>query len=599
MNLLCFFSGFARTISVANHEALTDYVATRWYRAPELLLSTTDYTFAVDIWAIGCIMGELTDGQPLFPGENEIDQLYVIQEIIGPMTSDQMQKFMRNPRFRGLRFPDMLHRHDTLQKKYGKYLPKEALDFMRKCLYMDPKRRITAKEAINHPWFEGLGEEYGATASQMPVREEDRVGRKSPTSIEQGRKSQGSKGSKIRSKVSTKSGDGSTFARKASPLSTETRERQSKRIQSPISKPKAEHRSKLKAEEIGEDCDFESVESKYDEDSETESVEESKRAQSPTKYEESVAQLSISDEEEEKSAFNQSIADKYPLQEFINEASNTRRNLGEKNTEKPKKIYSFKSNVAQKSQPTHQESGPLTPGSNFNEECVPSFSDYTFKEPLNAAASDKPRHLDTEHDWKIETTGNVNKKLSKKPAKFSEKHAVSRGGLRKQKRAGTSQGYRGTENTLRVINTPAESGDTASLNKFANRKKNAGGTKDKVDDDHHSRRPITRAEFLCRENGKQASHQVKNIQGGLFLDGTGKITDSSHTNGFKGGKDEDEGHSQSKTPTYKHPESQRPYEINGQTATVKPNPVVRESAVNAAKTTVKVCMRLAVSFSSS
>lgn len=59
---------------------LTDYVATRWYRAPELLLSA-NYGKEVDIWAIGCILGELTDGEPLFPGESEIDQLFCIQKV--------------------------------------------------------------------------------------------------------------------------------------------------------------------------------------------------------------------------------------------------------------------------------------------------------------------------------------------------------------------------------------------------------------------------------------------------------------------------------------------------------------------------------------
>lgn len=70
---LCDF-GFARTLNTKNAAAggLTDYVATRWYRAPELLLSN-NYGKEVDIWAIGCIMGELTDGDPLFPGESEID----------------------------------------------------------------------------------------------------------------------------------------------------------------------------------------------------------------------------------------------------------------------------------------------------------------------------------------------------------------------------------------------------------------------------------------------------------------------------------------------------------------------------------------------
>ena len=73
---LCDF-GFARPLPSQGGD-MTDYVATRWYRSPELLLSDNDYGKPVDLWAIGCIMGELTDGQPLFPGDNEIDQLYMI-----------------------------------------------------------------------------------------------------------------------------------------------------------------------------------------------------------------------------------------------------------------------------------------------------------------------------------------------------------------------------------------------------------------------------------------------------------------------------------------------------------------------------------------
>ena len=74
---LCDF-GFARYINFSSK--LTDYVATRWYRAPELLLTQGDYNNEIDFWSIGCIMGELVDGNPLFPGENEIDQLNCIQK---------------------------------------------------------------------------------------------------------------------------------------------------------------------------------------------------------------------------------------------------------------------------------------------------------------------------------------------------------------------------------------------------------------------------------------------------------------------------------------------------------------------------------------
>ena len=98
---LCDF-GFARTNS-SHAQDLTDYVATRWYRAPELLLGSTTYDNSVDIWAIGCIMGELYDGQPLFPGESEIDQLYIIQRMLGPLTAEQNDLFLQNPRFVGLK----------------------------------------------------------------------------------------------------------------------------------------------------------------------------------------------------------------------------------------------------------------------------------------------------------------------------------------------------------------------------------------------------------------------------------------------------------------------------------------------------------------
>ena len=62
-----------------------------------------DYGKAVDIWAIGCIMGELSDGQPLFPGESEIDQLYTIQKVIGPLPKEQMTMFYNNSRYHGLK----------------------------------------------------------------------------------------------------------------------------------------------------------------------------------------------------------------------------------------------------------------------------------------------------------------------------------------------------------------------------------------------------------------------------------------------------------------------------------------------------------------
>ena len=154
---LCDF-GFARTVAHPGQQ-LTDYVATRWYRAPELLLGSTNYDKTVDLWAVGCIMGELIDGQPMFPGESEIDQLYIIQKVLGPLTSDQTEMFLRNPRFLGLKFPDM-SRPETLQRKYVGKLTKKAYNMMSLFVKMDPKDRPTGEDCLEDPYFHGLREEY-------------------------------------------------------------------------------------------------------------------------------------------------------------------------------------------------------------------------------------------------------------------------------------------------------------------------------------------------------------------------------------------------------------------------------------------------------
>ncbi|OQS02658.1 hypothetical protein THRCLA_04980 [Thraustotheca clavata] len=170
---LCDF-GFARLINDAHSQELTDYVATRWYRSPELLLGSTKYGKSVDIWAIGCIMGELLDGQPLFPGESEIDQLYMIQKMLGPLTAGHMELFLSNPRFAGLKFPDM-SRPDTVQKRFLGKVHKRALAFLKGTVQLGPDERMTATECVHHPYFEGLEKEldelkYNNQAMTPPLK---------------------------------------------------------------------------------------------------------------------------------------------------------------------------------------------------------------------------------------------------------------------------------------------------------------------------------------------------------------------------------------------------------------------------------------------
>lgn len=149
---LCDF-GFARTMTADSN--LTDYVATRWYRSPELLLGATRYGKDVDIWALGCIMGELTDGQPLFAGESEVDQLFVIQKMLGPLTPEHMEMFLRNPRFMGIQFPN-LGRPESLEKRYAGRMSKLQMQLLKGVLVMEPRRRLSARDVVRMPWFEGI-----------------------------------------------------------------------------------------------------------------------------------------------------------------------------------------------------------------------------------------------------------------------------------------------------------------------------------------------------------------------------------------------------------------------------------------------------------
>lgn len=154
--LLCDF-GFARSVlasGVVVHE-LTEYVATRWYRAPELLLGDTKYTRTVDIWAIGCIMGELVEGQAVFPGESEIDQLYLIQKVLGPLSKRHMELFASNPRFSGMKIPEVKY-PETLSRKYNGRLSKRGISFLEQTLRLCPEDRLTSEECLHHPYFEGL-----------------------------------------------------------------------------------------------------------------------------------------------------------------------------------------------------------------------------------------------------------------------------------------------------------------------------------------------------------------------------------------------------------------------------------------------------------
>lgn len=133
----------------------TDYVATRWYRAPELCGSFfSKYTPAIDIWSIGCIFAELLTGKPLFPGKNVVHQLDLMTDLLGTPSAEAIAR-VRNEKAR--RYLSSMRRKKAIpfSQKFPNADP-FALRLLERMLAFEPKDRPTAEEALADPYFKGL-----------------------------------------------------------------------------------------------------------------------------------------------------------------------------------------------------------------------------------------------------------------------------------------------------------------------------------------------------------------------------------------------------------------------------------------------------------
>ncbi|XP_047158838.1 mitogen-activated protein kinase 9-like isoform X2 [Vigna umbellata] len=133
----------------------TDYVATRWYRAPELCGSFfSKYTPAIDIWSIGCIFAEMLTGKPLFPGKNVVHQLDLITDLLGTPPTETISK-IRNEKAR--RYLGSMRKKQPIPftKKFPNVDPL-GLHLLERLLAFDPKDRPAAEEALSDPYFNGL-----------------------------------------------------------------------------------------------------------------------------------------------------------------------------------------------------------------------------------------------------------------------------------------------------------------------------------------------------------------------------------------------------------------------------------------------------------
>jgi len=162
---------------VSDQEELTDYVVTRWYRAPELMLEPSGYFAAVDVWAVGCILAEIRRRKPLFLGNNHIDMM---RQIAGTLSFSKERDLTWLPtegkqRENVLVFVDDIGLDEMAsspnQKSLAEKLPgvtEVCLEFLRELLRIDPEKRISAADALHHPYIVHLSNPQDETVAPEP-----------------------------------------------------------------------------------------------------------------------------------------------------------------------------------------------------------------------------------------------------------------------------------------------------------------------------------------------------------------------------------------------------------------------------------------------
>nr|XP_032294327.1 serine/threonine-protein kinase dyf-5 isoform X2 [Drosophila virilis] len=172
-NLLCSgpelikIADFGLAREIRSRPPFTDYVSTRWYRAPEVLLHSTNYGSTIDLWAMGCIMAELYTFRPLFPGSSEVDQLFKICSVLGtPGKSDWPD---------GYRLAAMIHFRypDCIKVPLGSVVSRcsqNGLDLLEDLLAYDPEKRPTAQQSLKYPYFHALKRISPTAAAKANVR---------------------------------------------------------------------------------------------------------------------------------------------------------------------------------------------------------------------------------------------------------------------------------------------------------------------------------------------------------------------------------------------------------------------------------------------
>ncbi|CAG9860555.1 unnamed protein product [Phyllotreta striolata] len=178
--------GLARSLSMGTDGAisegdptLTDYVATRWYRAPEILIANRRYTKGIDLWSLGCILAEMTLGKPIFPGTSTVNQVEKIMSTIPTPTSEDIAQVCVS----GIG-SSMIKNASSLQKIplisiLGPSVPSDALDLITKLLVFNPLKRLNADKALDHQYVSNFHnaqhEVIMATNVTIPLNDDVRL----------------------------------------------------------------------------------------------------------------------------------------------------------------------------------------------------------------------------------------------------------------------------------------------------------------------------------------------------------------------------------------------------------------------------------------
>jgi len=148
-------------------EPNVSYICSRYYRAPELIFGSTDYTTAIDIWSEGCVGAELLLGQPLFPGDSGVDQLVEIIKVLGTPTKEEIRSM--NSNYIEFKFPQI--KGCQWKKIFRNKTPDDAMDFIAKTLAYTPSKRLKPLEGCSHTFFDELrqeGTELPNNGGQLP-----------------------------------------------------------------------------------------------------------------------------------------------------------------------------------------------------------------------------------------------------------------------------------------------------------------------------------------------------------------------------------------------------------------------------------------------